>query len=147
MPSSIQSRVRIPPPPHTPSKPVSVRTKSDLSRKNHRPQAVPIALPDDPVSRERRDAALRARGLLPPRQPRDLSTIEADADWRIDASKKKDNLFSGPDKGPSAANEIAQSWRIKNSMWPSDTLPKSDCPGNSTTEGSYSTLNNSANFY
>lgn len=147
--NSLQSRLRSPPPAYTPSKHVSVRTHSDLSRKGYRPQAVPIALPDDPASRERREAALRARGLLPPRQPRDLLAKETDtnADRPIDGLKKNDSLFSGPDKVHSDADEIARSWRIKNSIWLSDTVPKSNSPGSSTTEGLFiRTLNNSARF-
>ena len=124
---SIRSRVRSPPPPYTPNKPLSTRTQNDLHRRmSYRPQAVPVVLSSDPASRERRDAALRARGLLPARPPRDLSAIEADADRRIDALGKIDNPFSGPDNGHSDANEIAQSWRIRNSMWLPDTLPNSD---------------------
>lgn len=130
---------RSPPPPYTPFS-VFARTQNDLHslRTNYRPQAVPIDLPNDPVSRERREAALRDRGLLPPRQPRDLSASGADTDRRIDVPRKIDGLSSGPDNGCSDAIEIAQSWRIRNSKWLSDTLPKSSSPGNSTTGGSCS---------
>src|SRR5579863_9280685 len=66
----------------TPDNSVPARAP-DLSRRlTHRPKPVSIPLPDDIASRERREAALRARGLLP---PRDLSAIEADEDRRIDA--------------------------------------------------------------
>ncbi len=103
----------------------------------YRPQAVPVVLSDDPVSKERREAALRSRGLLPPRQPRDLSAVEADADRRIDALRKFDSPSTVSDIGHSGANEIAQAWRIRNSEWLSYTLPNSDSPVDPMTQGHY----------
>ena len=148
---SFRSRVRSPPPPYTPNKPVSARPQNDLHRisrrMSYRPQAVPVILSNDPASKVRREAALRARGLLPPQRPRDLSAIEADADRRIDASGKNETPFSGPDNGHSDANEIAQSWRIRNSIWLSDNQPNSDSPRNSMTEGSYPYTNKNVHFY
>ena len=101
----------------------------------YRPQAVPVVLSDDPVSRERREEALRARGLLPSRQPRDLSAIEADADRRIDALRNSDRKPPCSDSGHSGANEIAQAWRIRNSLWLSYTP---DSPVDPMTQGLYS---------
>lgn len=101
---------------------------------NYRPQVVPIVLPNDLVSRERREAALRGRGLLPSRQPRDLSATDVDAD-RLIGLRKNDGSFSGPDNGNSDANEIARSWRTRNLIWLSE---QSDSPGKSITEGFYS---------
>jgi hypothetical protein len=103
----------------------------------YRPQAVPVLLSDDPVSRERREAALRARGLLPSRQPRDLSAIEANADRRIDALRNFESPSPGSDNGHSDANEIAQAWRIRNSQWQSYTPPSSDSPVDPMTQGPY----------
>ena len=101
---------------------------------NYRPQAVPIVLPNDPASKERREAALRGRGLLPSRQPRGLSATDIDPDRPI-GLRKYDGSFSGPDNGHSDANEIARSWRTRNLIWLSE---QSDSPGNSITEGFYS---------
>jgi len=103
----------------------------------YRPQAVPLVLSDDPVSRERREAALRARGLLPSRQPRDLSAMEADADRRIDALRKSYSSSPSSDNGHSDANEIAQTWRIRNSQWLSYSPPNSDSPVDPMTQGPY----------
>jgi hypothetical protein len=105
----------------------------------YRPQAVPVVLSDDPVSKERREAALRARGLLPSRQPRDLSAIEAEADRRVDALRKFDSPSPpGSDNSHSDANEIAQTWRIRNSQWLSYASPNSDSPVDPMTQGPYS---------
>ena len=105
----------------------------------YRPQAVPVVLSDDPVSKERREAALRARGLLPSRQPRDLSAIEAEADRRVDALRKFDSPSPpGSDNSHSDANEIAQTWRIRNSQWLSCASPNSDSPVDPMTQGPYS---------
>jgi hypothetical protein len=112
----------------------------------YRPQAVPVVLSDDPVSKERREAALRARGLLPSRRWRDLSAIEADADRRIDALRNSDSPSPGSDNGRSDANEIAQSWRIRNSQWLYTAL-NSDSPVDSMTQGPYSYIAFSARFY
>lgn len=101
----------------------------------YRPQAVPVVLSDDPVSRERREAALRARGLLPSRQQRDLSAIEAEADRRIDALGNFDSPSPSSDNSHSDANEIAQAWRIRNSQWLSYTPPNSDSPVDLMTQG------------
>ncbi|KAH9998806.1 hypothetical protein BJV74DRAFT_883063 [Russula compacta] len=111
----------------TPHKSVSVpRTQENVRRMTHRPQAVPIALSNDVVSKERRDDALRARGLLPQRQPRDLSAVEADADRQIDALQKIDTLFPGFDNGQSDAKDIALSWRTSNARWLSHDPSNSD---------------------
>jgi hypothetical protein len=133
------------PPCHTP---VPAPTQDDLRQISSHPQAVPVVLSNDPVSKERREAALRARGLLPSRQPRDLSAIEADADRRIDALRKTDSPVSDPENGHSDANEIAQSWRICNSGWLSYTPPNSDSPENPMTEGPYPyTVYQTPHFY
>jgi hypothetical protein len=83
---------------------------------NSQAQAVSITLPNDIASRERRDDALRSRGLLPPR-PRLLSAIEAEEDSRIDALQANSPSLLSPDSTQSDAREIAQSWRSGNSMW------------------------------
>lgn len=118
--------------PHSPP-PSSIQ----LNRRQtiYRPQAVPVVLSDDPVSRERREAALRARGLLPSRQPRDLSAVEAEVDRRIDALTKVDSPSPSSDNGHSDADEIARVWRIRNSQWPSYTPPNSDSPVDPMTQG------------
>ena len=105
----------------------------DRRQSIYRPQPVPVVLSDDPVSKERREAALRARGLLPSRQPRDLSAIEAEADRRVDALRKFDSP-SPPrsDNSHSDANEIAQTWRNRNSQWLSSN---SDSPIDPMTQG------------
>ncbi len=114
-----------------------VPTQLNRRQTIYRPQAVPVVLSDDPVSKERREAALRARGLLPPRQPRDLSAIEAEADRRVDALRKLDSSSPSSDNGHSDANEIAQTWRIRNSQWLAYPLPNSDSPVDPMTQGPY----------
>ena len=128
--------MRVPSARHMPNNPPPVPTQLDRRQTIYRPQAVPVALSDDPVSKERREAALRARGLLPSRQRRDLSAIEADADRRIDALRNSDSPSPGSDNGHSDANEIAQAWRIRNSQW-LYTLPNSDTPVDPMTQGRY----------
>ena len=113
-----------------------VPTQLNRRQTIYRPQAVPVALSDDPVSKERREAALRARGLLPSRQRRDLSAIEAAADRRIDALRNFDSPSPGSDNSHSDANEIAQTWRIRNSQW-LYTPPNSDGPVDPMTQGPY----------
>jgi hypothetical protein len=143
----LRSRARAPSARHTPkdSPPPSPSPQTQLSRRQttYRPQAVPVVLSDDPISRERREAALRSRGLRPSRQPRDLSAIEADADRRIDALRKSDSPLSSSatDSGHSDANEIAQTWRIRNSNWLTYTPRNSESPVDPMTEGccSYTT--------
>ena len=102
---------------------------------SHRPQAVPIRLSDDVVSRRRREDALRARGLLP---PRDLSAVEADEDRRIDARQKNGTSFSSSDSEPSDANDIARAWRSRNLKWLSQSVPNLDASEDPMTEGSQS---------
>ena len=134
----VRSRVRTPSVRHIPHSPPPSPTQLNRRQTIYRPQAVPVVLSDDPVSKERREAALRARGLLPSRQPRDLSVVEADADRRIDALTKIDSPSSpGPDDSHSDANEIAQAWRIRNSQWPSYTPPNSDSPVDPMAQGPY----------
>lgn len=133
----LRSRVRTPSVRHMPNNPPPVPTQLNRRQTVYRPQAVPVVLSDDPVSKERREAALRARGLLPSRQPRDLSAIEADADRRIDALKNLDSSSPGSDNGHSDANEIAQAWRIRNSQWQSHSPPNSDSPVDPMTQGPY----------
>jgi hypothetical protein len=114
----------------TPDKPRRASTQDDLGKMTHKPQAVPINLSNDVASKERREEALRARGLLPPRQRRDLSAIEADADRRIDELQKTRPSFSFPprDEKQSEANNIAHSWRTSNSKWLLQDPPNSDTP-------------------
>jgi uncharacterized protein YwbE len=119
-----------------PNNPPPVPTQLNRRQTLYRPQAVPVVLSDDPVSKERREAALRARGLLPSRQRRDLSAIEADADRRIDARRNFDTPSPVSDNGHSDANEIAQAWRIRNSQW-LYTPPDSDSPVDPMTQGPY----------
>jgi hypothetical protein len=133
----LRSRVRAPSARHMPNNPRPVPTQLTRRQTIYRPQAVPVVLSDDPVSKERREAALRARGLLPSRQPRDLSAIEADADRRIDALRKLDSSSPGSDNGHSDANEIAQAWRVRNSQWQSHSPPNSDSPVDPMTQGPY----------
>lgn len=123
----------------TPKKSVSTRrTQENVRRMTHRPQAVPIALSNDVVSKERRDDALRSRGLLPQRQQRDLSAVEADADRQIDALPKIDTLFPGFDNGQSDAKDIALSWRTSNARWLSHDPLNSDTFMDSMDQGSQS---------
>ena len=109
-------RVRTPAPTHAPvatfDEPGRTEVQSSIHSRTFRPQAVPIDLPNDIASRERRAEALRARGLLPPK-PQALSAIEAEEDRRIDADRV--NGLSFPGSAHSEAIEIAQSWR-SNSM-------------------------------
>jgi len=103
----------------------------EISRRlTYRPKPVPIPLPDDIASRERREEALRARGLL----PRDLSAIEANQDRRIDTLCKKSNPLPSSDNTHSDANGIAQAWRIHNSKWLSESLPNLDTSEDPMTE-------------
>ena len=111
-------------------------TQLNRRQTTYRPQAVPVALSDDPVSRERREAALRARGLRPSRQRRDLSAMEADADRRVDALRNFDSPSPSSDSGHSDANEIAQAWRVRNSQWLYGP-PNSDSPVDLMTQGPY----------
>ncbi|KAI0303619.1 hypothetical protein B0F90DRAFT_1707446 [Multifurca ochricompacta] len=83
---------------------------------------------------ERRDEALRARGLLPTRRSRDLSAIEADEDRRIDTLQTNESSFSGADTRYSDAKGIAQSWRVSNLNWLSYGLSQDDIPVNSVPE-------------
>jgi hypothetical protein len=70
------------------------------------PRAGP-GLPNDFVSKERRQAALRARGLLPP----DLSQLEKELDRRYPVVPAP----ASPDgEGQSAARKIQQEWTAKN---------------------------------
>jgi hypothetical protein len=128
--------VRVPSVRHMPNNPPPVPTQLNRRQTIYRPQAVPVVLSDDPVSKERREAALRARGLLPSRQRRDLSAIEADADRRIDALRNSDSPSPGSDNGHSDANEIAQAWRFRNSQW-MYTPPNSGTPVDPMTQGRY----------
>ena len=109
---------------HTPDKPAPTETPGSPRQGAHRPQAVPIALPNDIASKGRREEALRSLGLLP---PRDLSAREADEDQRIDALRKDSTSPPPSDNSHSSdANAIAQSWRNRNSRWLSQSPPNSD---------------------
>jgi hypothetical protein len=107
----------------TPDKSASTRMPCSPRQGTHRPQAVPIALPNDIVSKERREQALRSLGLLP---SRDLSAMEADEDRRIDVLRKNTTSPPPSDNSHSDANKIAQSWRNCNSRWLSQSPPNSD---------------------
>jgi hypothetical protein len=119
-----------------PDGPEPARAQDNLRQRTSRGQAVPITLPNDAVSRARREEALRARGLLPTRS-RDLSALEADEDRQIDAIRINDVSSSGSDSTLSEAKEIARSWKFSNSKWsshlPSSTI--SDKPVNPVLEG------------
>ncbi|KAI0255107.1 hypothetical protein BJV78DRAFT_1279705 [Lactifluus subvellereus] len=127
-----------------PDGPEPARAQDNVRRRTSRVQAVPITLPNDAVSRRRREEALRARGLLPARQLRDLSAIEADEDHRIDALQINDVSSSGCDSTLSEAKEIAQSWKFSNSEWlshiPLSTI--SDKPVNPVLEVALPSINN-----
>ena len=114
---------------------VPARAPEISRRLTHHPKPVPIPLPNDIVSKGRREEALRARGLLP---SRDLSAIEADQDRRIDALCSKSNFLSSSYNTHSGANDIAQAWRIRNSTWLSESLPNLDTSKDPMTEGSQS---------
>ncbi|KAH9954275.1 hypothetical protein BC827DRAFT_1243580 [Russula dissimulans] len=120
-------RIRIPVPgqlEHIAEKPVSARTRTQNSvEATRRLQAVPITLSNDVTSRERREEALRARGLLPPREKPNLSAMEADEDRRIDALGRSNTSLLGPERTRSEANDIAQLWRQSNLRWLSEDLP------------------------
>ncbi|KAK0480199.1 hypothetical protein IW261DRAFT_119665 [Armillaria novae-zelandiae] len=64
--------------------------------------------PSPPVSQYNRDAALRARGLLPPLP---LSIQELEQDRRIPSLELKDDT---DDDQPSAAHRIKEEWETKN---------------------------------
>ncbi|KAI0267678.1 hypothetical protein BC834DRAFT_842391 [Gloeopeniophorella convolvens] len=83
------------------------------------PNHLPIVLKDDLASKERREDALRARGLLPAKLRRDLSAIEADEDRRLDVQQSNEPSVSGSDSGHSDAREIAKTWRTSNVHWTS----------------------------
>jgi hypothetical protein len=87
------------------------------------------------ASKQRREQALRAMGLMP---VRDLSAIEAEEDRRIDALHKKSASFSSSDNthSTSDANDIAYAWRIRNSRWLSESLPNLDTLEDPMTKGS-----------
>ena len=110
-------RVRSPASRHTLScihdEPEHAKIQSSLHRRTSRAQAVPIALPNDIASRERRAEALRSRGLLPPKS-QDLSAIEAEEDRHIDTDQVHDLELTDPDNVHSDAKQIAQSWRSSN---------------------------------
>src|SRR5712672_1299257 len=106
--------------------PIQTRMQSPVRKTTHRPQAVPITLSNDVTSRERREEALRARGLRPPRERRNLSAMEADEDRRIDVLQRSSTALPGPDKTGSEANDIAQLWRQSNLRWLSEDLPDLD---------------------
>ncbi|KAH9068502.1 hypothetical protein EDB83DRAFT_520812 [Lactarius deliciosus] len=86
--------------------PERAEVQSSLHTRTFRPQAVPITLPNDIASRERRADALRARGLLPPRS-RALSAIEAEEDRRIDALQVNSLSVPGPDRNITMHNNAS----------------------------------------
>ena len=133
----LRSGLRAPSARHMPKNSPPEPTPLHRCQTTYRPQPVPVVLSNDPISRERREAALRSRGLLPARQPRDLSAIEADADRRVDALRKFDSPSPGSDNSHSDANEIAQTWRIRNSQWLSYTPLNSNNLVDPMTKGSY----------
>jgi hypothetical protein len=122
---------------------VPARAPEISRRLTHRPKPVPIPLPDDIASRERREEALRARGLL----PRDLSAIEADQDRRIDRLCKKSHPLSSSDSTNSDANGIAQAWRIHNSKWLSESLPNLDNSEDPVTDEGSQSINTSTPIF
>ncbi|KAH9003073.1 hypothetical protein EDB86DRAFT_120215 [Lactarius hatsudake] len=103
-------RLRTPAPRHTHDctldEPERAEVQSSLHTRTFRPQAVPIALPNDIASRERRADALRARGLLPPRSQA-LSAIEAEEDRRNDALQVDGLSFPGPDRNITMHNNAS----------------------------------------
>ncbi|KAH8995041.1 hypothetical protein EDB92DRAFT_1849046 [Lactarius akahatsu] len=86
--------------------PECAEVQSSSHTRTFRPQAVPIALPSDIASKERRADALRARGLLPPRSQA-LSAIEAEEDRRIDALQVNGSSFPGPDRNITMHNNAS----------------------------------------
>jgi hypothetical protein len=118
-----------------PDGPEPAQMRDNLRKRDAPAEAVPITLPNDIVSRARREEALRARGLLPAKQLRDLSAIEADEDRRIDARQINDVSASGSDSSHSEAKNIAQSWRFTNTKWLSQPPLTTDEPVNPVIEG------------
>lgn len=79
-------------------------------------------LPNSFVSREKREAALRERGLRPPRK--DLSEQEREADERLVPVPLPD--LEKSENGPSAASKIKEEWLIMNrSSFPSTSMTTS----------------------
>lgn len=75
------------------------------------PPSVPSA-----YSKEHREAALRARGLLPPLPNKDLSTQEQEQDHHIPIVRQAESKKSSDDDAsqPSAADLIKKEWVAKN---------------------------------
>jgi hypothetical protein len=80
------------------------------------------------VAKGQREQALRERGLLPPLEPRDLSTQEGEQDRMIDSqSLEPPKEARNQDAGPSAADLIKREWLGKNAT-PVPSTPSTTPP-------------------
>lgn len=90
------------------------------------PRLSPLPSGPNAFTKENREAALRERGLLPPRQNKDLSAQEKELDRAIPVVLQKDDDQRGSTEAdsPSAADLIKREWEAKNRLLESHQLQR-----------------------
>ncbi|TFY83525.1 hypothetical protein EWM64_g472 [Hericium alpestre] len=99
-----EDRAATPAAEHSPRKSAPKRVSASVARRNTRSGP---SLENEFTSKARREEALRARGLLPPKPIKYLSEMEAELDARR-------MPLAPPDAGASQAKEIVEMWRKSN---------------------------------